>query len=240
MGVARWDNAGTEPSEGKKTAGWLEGEKPAADWFNWLFNQIFARGITKSIFTSTGSFTVPLTGKYKVTCVGGGAGSDYANASAGVYDYHMGGGGGAAVIKYLTLTRGDVYTATVGAAGVKGVHSGQAVTNGGTTSFGALVSANGGQYSGVGGVASGGDVNINGQNANGGGMYSSYSIYVNNGGGSQFGAGGIGACQCLYGVGQGKVGTGFGAGAGGSAVAGASYQDGQDGTKGICIIEYIG
>jgi hypothetical protein len=32
-----WLKDGTEPSESKKTEGWLVGEHPPADWFNWLF-----------------------------------------------------------------------------------------------------------------------------------------------------------------------------------------------------------
>jgi len=40
MGLLKWDNAGVEPTEGKKVAGFQIGEKPPADYFNWLFNKI--------------------------------------------------------------------------------------------------------------------------------------------------------------------------------------------------------
>lgn len=35
--LPKWLKDGTEPSEAKKTEGWLVGEHPPADWFNWLF-----------------------------------------------------------------------------------------------------------------------------------------------------------------------------------------------------------
>jgi hypothetical protein len=35
--LPKWLKDGTEPSESKKTEGWLVGEHPPADWFNWLF-----------------------------------------------------------------------------------------------------------------------------------------------------------------------------------------------------------
>lgn len=37
--LPEWGNPGTEPPANKKQAGFLPGEKPPADWFNWLFNR---------------------------------------------------------------------------------------------------------------------------------------------------------------------------------------------------------
>ncbi|TEB13353.1 hypothetical protein [Pelotomaculum propionicicum] len=37
--LPEWNNAGTEPLQAKKDAGWEATEKPPADWFNWLFNR---------------------------------------------------------------------------------------------------------------------------------------------------------------------------------------------------------
>jgi phage-related tail fiber protein len=39
--LPQWNNSGTEPNGAKKTAGWLDNEKPPAGWFNWLFNRIY-------------------------------------------------------------------------------------------------------------------------------------------------------------------------------------------------------
>jgi hypothetical protein len=36
-----WNNTGTEPPQTKKDAGFDPGEKPPAQWFNWLFNKIY-------------------------------------------------------------------------------------------------------------------------------------------------------------------------------------------------------
>jgi hypothetical protein len=36
-----WDNTGIEPDNTKKTDGWEVGEKPPAEYFNWLFNRIY-------------------------------------------------------------------------------------------------------------------------------------------------------------------------------------------------------
>jgi hypothetical protein len=38
--LPNWQNEGTEPPESKKAAGFLPGEKPPADWFNWLFARL--------------------------------------------------------------------------------------------------------------------------------------------------------------------------------------------------------
>jgi hypothetical protein len=39
--LPEWNGVGTEPSQTKKDAGWQAGEKPPADWFNWLFNRTY-------------------------------------------------------------------------------------------------------------------------------------------------------------------------------------------------------
>ena len=100
-------------------------------------------------FTANGTFTVPQTGKYRVTVFGkGGNGSDsYANSSAMIYNGTGGGAGGIAVSK-LTLTKDDTYPVTV---------------TGSTSSFGSLLSAAAGKdasgsSAGTGGTASGGNL----------------------------------------------------------------------------------
>lgn len=91
--------------------------------------------ISMQMFTSTGTYTVPATAtRLFVQLTGGGGGS------AGYCE--SGGAGGYAEGTYA-VTGGATYTVTVGAAGA-GVGYYAAAGVGGTTSFGALLSATGG------------------------------------------------------------------------------------------------
>src|SRR5690554_5347281 len=36
-----WNNPGIEPPQTKKNSGFEPGEKPPAQWFNWLFNKLY-------------------------------------------------------------------------------------------------------------------------------------------------------------------------------------------------------
>jgi hypothetical protein len=116
------------------------------------------------VFTSSGTFNAPFTGKYKVTVTGGG-GSGGSNAIA------TGGGGGGTAIKIVSLTKADAVTVTVGTGGAAKAPTGSG-NAGGTSSFGAHCSATGGtggnanasaSSSGAsGGVGSSGDINLYG------------------------------------------------------------------------------
>ena len=111
-------------------------------------------------FTANGTFTVPQTGKYRVTVFGkGGNGSDsYATSSAFRYNGTGGGAGGIAV-SILSLAKGDAYPVTV---------------TGSTSSFGSLLSAAAGKdgsddTAGTGGAAAGGNLLAeNGENGTAG------------------------------------------------------------------------
>lgn len=39
--LPKWDSAGAEPPDSKKISGFGPGDKPPADWFNWLFNKSY-------------------------------------------------------------------------------------------------------------------------------------------------------------------------------------------------------
>lgn len=141
--------------------------------------------LTLVYYTTPGTytFTVP-SGQtaISVAAIGGGGGG-YGGGST------PGGGGGGGAFRYannVSVTAGTSYTVTVGAAGVGGTSN----TNGGQSSVGSLVVANGGTaatYSGgaggTGGTGSGGD---GGDGASAGG---SYGAGVTGGGGAG-GAGG--------------------------------------------------
>jgi hypothetical protein len=131
-----------------------------------LSNQFKVKPMNQ-VFTSSGTFTAPFTGNYKVTVIGaGGSGGCTDGITA------TGGGGGGASIKNVSLTKSDNVTVTIGVGGT-GVVSGNAGNSGGTTSFGVHCSATGGSgglyytasttSSGSnGGSGSGGDINLSG------------------------------------------------------------------------------
>lgn len=202
---------------------------------------------TAQVFTSSGTFTVPSSGKFKVTIIGGGGGG---GSPSGSNQLKSGGGGGATVIKWYTgVSVGTSCTVTIGSGGAAGT-SGSAGSPGGSSSFTGsgvtTLTANGGS----GGTnsqltsasASGGDINIDG------GLPPAYIGYVSSNsslffpgppgaGGSLFGFGGehgqsnvpAGTSASGYGGGGGAGGYNNNTGVGGSGGAG---------TNGICIVEY--
>jgi hypothetical protein len=127
------------------------------------FNSSAAVGTRGQVFTSTGTFTVPAgVSAVKVTVVGGGGGG-----GRGLDSSSSGGGGGGAGFgfKWITgLTAGATVSVTVGAGGAQ-------QTNGGTSSFGAYISATGGSaggsstvvsLGGAAGTVSGADIGYSG------------------------------------------------------------------------------
>lgn len=124
------------------------------------------RGI--SVFTTTGTsnWTAPAgVTTVKVTVIGGGGsgGGNSANANNG-------GGSAGLAIGVVSVTPGTSYTVTVGAASTINT-AGGTLPVGGTSSFGTLISATGGQggsggtasnIPGTGGTASGGSLNLSG------------------------------------------------------------------------------
>ena len=103
------------------------------------------------VFTSSGTFTIPLgVTKIDIFCVGGGGGG---GAGRGNNMQNSGGGGGggytATKLNYA-VTPGTVFPITVGAGGSGGpIGSGKGGT-GGTSSFGSVLSAAGGEGGGSG------------------------------------------------------------------------------------------
>ena len=112
-----------------------------------------------SIILTSGTWTVPETGTYKVVCVGGGgnggsgSGSAYGWSSGTLYTATGGGGGGGGagqvITQTLSLTKDQQIAVTIGGPG------------GGETSFGTYITASGGGNGGAGeqggGIYSSGD-----------------------------------------------------------------------------------
>lgn len=196
------------------------------------------------VFTSSSTFTVPSSGRFKVTLVGGGGGGSGNNGVS----CNGGGGGGTAIKWYSGITPGTVCTVTIGAAGPGGTLNNPG-TNGGNSSFTGTgvttLTANGGSGAGnqqntptSGGTATGGDINISGGsgsayqsvNANGGS-----NILGGTGGGSLLGLGGGAATRDS----RGADGSGYGAGGGGGGGR-EQFASGLpgNGTAGICVVEF--
>ena len=180
-------------------------------------------------FTSNGTFTVPAgVTKIKVIVIGGGAGGGGggANGLAG-----GGGGAGGYAEGIFTVVPATNYAVTIGGGGTGGTAggggAGNSGNNGGNSSFGALISATGGQgglvnhTGGIGGLGSNGYLNSSLGNGGQGGNSTFFPFGLN--GTGDGGSGGGGASGAGYGGGGGGKGGGNGsysnAVAGGNALA---------------------
>ena len=113
---------------------------------------IFAGFNQKQTFASSGSFTAPVTGNYKITLQGGGGGGGESD------DTHSGGGGGSGGFYtfYEPLVAGTSYSFTIGAGGTGATAKGAKGGDGGNTSItinGNAYSAEGGAGGGIDGIA---------------------------------------------------------------------------------------
>jgi hypothetical protein len=181
----------------------------------------------KQVFTSSGSFTAPYYGTYKVTVTGGGGSGGNNNANTSGNGGASGGGGAGTAIKWLTLSANQVVTVTVGSGGAacSNVYNSNSSGNtGGSSSFGSYCSATGGHggvYSGSagGGSGSNGDINLSGETT----QLPAENIYsdgpVSTNGGSSYWGGGS-----SYGAGSSGVATGTS----------------QAGMPGLVLIEWVG
>ena len=172
-------------------------------------------------YTSNTTWTKPANLKsIKVTVVGGGGGRSPASAQpgGGTPDFTgPGAGGGGYAVKYINeIDITAPVTVTIGDGG------NTTVTTGGTSSFGAFVSATGGAI-GSGGAGTSGNINIPGYpnlgTIGGGGLTAAYRFYPG-GGGAQAGLSYGGGASGVY-----RPGVPAG------AVAGAN------GASGIVIVE---
>lgn len=211
--------------------------------------------LTTVTITSTGANNyTPTTGAkmFKVTLVGGGAAGGGTPATTGTQSSAGGGGGaGAARVAWLTKSQLDaigypiVVTIGAGGTGVVGANG----NAGGTSSFGSLMTCNGGTASNVGtaitpplissshgtnGTSSGQGIAQGGIQPTAGKCFGTSSVLTGAGGGCYLGTGG----QEFNNAAAGSAGTGYGAGGGGSGVyASGIALAGGAGANGVCIIE---
>jgi hypothetical protein len=226
------------------------GNTPASSPNQW-FNPN-AGGII--VLSTTQVWNVPLfmqlgLVKPKVTAIGGGGGGGGVQTTA--TGAGGGGGGGGGSKKVVDLTGVPTVSATIGAGGVQG-SAGTAYLGltGGTTSFGAFLSAAGGLggqglggpfatttvfSGGGGGLGSSGDINIRGSGGSDGTVSSptaGAACFGGNGGGPAFLGGGVDG-----GNGAGNNGTSPGEGGSGGATTNSAVAGG-NGAPGTIIIEW--
>jgi hypothetical protein len=204
------------------------------------------------VLTSGSSWTVPAgVSAMKVTVVGAGGGSSGAYWCIPT----CGGGAGGTAVKYFNnVVAGTVCSYSIGSGGSAGQFDANFSNggNGGNTTFtysGTTLTANGGTGSkdtsnatailsnGIGGSATGGDINIKGQNGQYPNTSNSSNYFPSGDGGSVafgIGIGGRGGAYNQSSVSE-QAGTGFGSGAGGG---GGSIRTGYTGQAGVIIIEY--
>lgn len=195
------------------------------------------------VITSSQTWTKPSgVSFFTVELVGGGAsGWGAAPNGAGV-----GGGAGAYVKKVFdSNSLSATVVVTIGTGGTGASNSG---AYGGTTSFGAYLTAVGGTVTSTtsdGGVAAGGDLNIDGQNGSNAmsdAQTSGNPAYYTGIGGDSFMGHGNNIRQSVSPSGAlitGNVGTGYGSGGGGGGTTSfGNNATGGNGRPGICIISW--
>ena len=210
-------------------------------------------------FTSSGTYTPSSNCIYAYVqiCGGGGGGGGAAVTVSPARAVGRGGSGAAYCAK--TIYNPTSQTVTIGAAGSGGAAGNNNGTSGGNSSFGSILTANGGGY-GVGGaslaspnysitgytlvnaLATGGDINVPGQAP-------SYAIIFGGATGASSGGGGgnsflgSGGPSVIAGVTfsiNGLNGSGYGAGGGGGCSAGNIAASGGNGSQGVCVVtEFI-
>ncbi|HCC2880934.1 TPA: carbohydrate kinase [Klebsiella pneumoniae] len=209
------------------------------------------RLLNVQVFYNSGIYTATTgTKKVIVEMVGGGAGSAGSRA-AGSGQVAIGGAGGAGSYAKGSFTQNfNGVQVTVGAKGAGGTVSGPYASDGGTSSFGSLISAAGGAagqpagptssfpFSTVAAVVSAGANGANiigtpGQGASASVVVNASVVIESPGGSSQFGAGGFITAFNAKGV----NGSGYGAGGGPSKVnSGGAAMAGGDGSQGLVIV----
>ena len=233
------------------------------DFFNHLFEAVteIERSIVNPLsevnirtFENNGTYSKPnnlLHALVFITGGGGGAGSSVgALSSPGRFiSYSAGGGGGATAVKlFQTSDLGSSITVTVGSGGSGSSTEGSAASDGGTSSFGNLLTATGGkrgsnnQYSETsdsfykGGTATGGDLNFRGISAKDGNYYLPGGPSLFSPGGS-FGVYWNGDLT----IRDGGDAPGYGGGGGGTSNGEVTSNvvplaTGGDGADGVCVI----
>lgn len=221
-------NTTTEPSSGKKAAGFVAGEKPPAKWLNWLFNEIFqwlgyygtkdaASGVVGLGTNTQAAWTATANNARGATVTGHGTGDGVRGNGGATSGTGLRGDGGApngfGVLGYGDGTGAGGYF-TGGDSNGSGVVGAGGTSNGnGTLGYG---DGTGTGVIGVGGDSSGAGVYGAGGASNGIGVWgvgdgTAAGVYATGGDSSGVGVDGYGGTSNGIGV----RGTGAGTGVGG-------------------------
>ena len=116
----------------------------------------------RDVITTSGTYTAPVNGWYKITVKGGGGGGGYGGTD-GVQNYGNGSGGGegGTTIAFEHMSAGDTATVVIGAGGSKGTSISSQATAGGNST----VTVNGNVY--IGGGGGGGNEHLAGLGGSG-------------------------------------------------------------------------
>ena len=157
---------------------------PSADTTN-TYWKIFKSGLDREqipafnhrdVVTTSGTYTAPVTGWYRITVKGGGGGGQGGGYSSTTAFSGIGGGEGGTTIAYERMTAGDTATVVIGAGG----------SNVGTDGGNSTVTVNSNTYTGGGGGNRGAGGTGTIQGCSGGNGVNAYnqSAYGGNGGGA--------------------------------------------------------
>lgn len=176
----------------------------------------------RDIITTSGTYTAPVSGWYKITVKGGGGGGSGSGSGTGGQVYGGAGGGeGGTTIGYEYMTAGQAAAVVIGAGGAADVNGGDSsVTVNNNTYTGGGGAGSGGTYGGAGGTGT-----IYGSPGGSGGTQA-YSANEpgGNGGGNGGGKAGIPGWNGVQGGGGGGAGAvGYGGGNGGDGFAWFEY-----------------
>ena len=211
---------------------------PSADSVNWKLGadmSEYTKTINapmfnkRDIITTSGTYTAPVTGWYKITAKGGGGGGGGRHVSSGYYWSGGGGGEGGTTIAYERMTAGDTATVVIGAGGTGGSSESNGADGGDSS-----VSINSNTYTAGGGK--GGDAGTSGGKGGSGtiqGCAGGTSYQSGSGGNIVRGASGGGNGGSI----SHSSGTDGGGGGGGDTIG--TYLAGGAGGNGYVWFEYF-
>lgn len=180
----------------------------------------------RDVITTSGTYTAPVTGLYKITVKGGGGGGQGGYYTSSVCYGGEGGGEGGTTIVYEKLVAGDTVSVVIGAGGAGGAAQSGAGSNGGNST----VTVNSTTYTGGGGnrrVGGNGTIKgMDGDTAIKTAIPSEQGAQLGSNGGGQNGGSAYSAA------------SNGGGGAGGQGWTGHSSTAGGAGGDGYCWFEY--
>ena len=205
----------------------------ASDLANRLTREMTPAFNKRDVITSSGTYTAPVTGWYRIVVKGGGQGG-----WGGGYNssYAIGGRGGAeggTSIGFEKLTAGDTIAIVIGAGGAGGAKSTSGAGSVGSAGGNTTATVNNNTYTGGGGNYDGGSGDIKGASA----TSWNFAYNTDSYGGQGAGAGGGSPTSGTAGY-SGSMGGGGAGGYASRSSSPGSYNGGKGG-NGYCWIEYF-